>query len=80
MELESFKIAHLSNILKKFCASESLPYMSADDLLHDPTITKTPLQTKWLQFYCEWWNECIINPQTHLHQKGQTSWVLNEKN
>ena len=64
MELEAFKIAYLSNILKKFCTNESLPYMSADDLLHDPTIIKTPLQTKWLQYYSRRWSECIINPQT----------------
>ena len=70
MELESFKIAYLSNILKKFCKNESLPFISADDLLHDPTITKTPLQTKWLKYYCEWWNECIINPQIKEKHHG----------
>jgi hypothetical protein len=70
MKLEAFKIAYLSNILKKFCTNESLPFMSADDLLHDPTIIKTPLQTKWLQYYSRWWDECITNPQTKEKHHG----------
>ena len=62
MELESFKIDHLSKILKEFCTENKLPYLSADDLLHDKTIIKTQQQTMWLFHYCQWWDECINNP------------------
>ena len=59
MDFESFKIEHLSNILKEFCTENKLPYLSADDLLHDSTIIKTEPQTMWLLRYCQWWDECI---------------------
>ena len=70
MELESFKIDHLSKILKEFCAKNKLPYLSADDLLHDSTIIKTQQQTMWLLRYCQWWDGCINNPQTKEKHHG----------
>ena len=44
MTFESFKIEHLSNILKEFCTENKLPYLSADDLLTITIIKTEPYQ------------------------------------
>lgn len=47
----------LINELEEFCKDNGLPYMSADELLHEPDITNEECQ--WLVDYCDRWMEML---------------------
>ena len=70
MTYEEYKIKKLSFVLQQFCTLNGLPFMCAEDLLHDHSVSKTPYQIGWLKFYCELWSECIINPQIKEKHHG----------
>ena len=49
----------LESSLYYFCKANSLPYMSADDLLFGNVVTTTA-QNVWLSEYIELWNRLDI--------------------
>ena len=49
----------LESSLYYFCKANSLPYMSADDLLYGKIVTTTA-QNVWLKSYIELWNRLDI--------------------
>ena len=53
----------LSEVLQDFCTLNNLEFLSADDLLYDPSNELTEYQKDWLIGYCSTWD--IISSQEH---------------
>ena len=57
------QLEFLSEVLKDFCIKHNLEFLSADDLLFDPSNELTEYQHDWLVGYCSTWD--IISSQEH---------------
>ena len=57
------QLEFLSEVLKDFCTLHNLEFLSADDLLFDPSNELTEYQHDWLVGYCSTWD--IISSQEH---------------
>ena len=59
MPMNNINQEFLESSLYYFCKANSLPYMSADDLLFGNVVTTTA-QNVWLSEYIELWNRLDI--------------------
>ena len=50
------RLDFLSDVLQDFCILHKLEFLSADDLLHDPSNELTDYQRDWLTAYCQTWD------------------------
>ena len=48
---------HLSDLLESWCNSQQLPFMSADDLLHESYNELSQPQRQWLIKYISIWDD-----------------------
>ena len=56
MSIINDRIDFLSKVLQDFCTLHNLEFLSADDLLHDPSNELTDYQRDWLTAYCQTWD------------------------
>ena len=66
MSVINDRLDFLSDVLQDFCILHKLEFLSADDLLHDPSNELTDYQRDWLIAYCQTWdilqdNEALLN-------------------
>ena len=59
MPMNNINQEFLESSLYYFCKANSLPYMSADDLLYGKIVTTTA-QNVWLKSYIEHWEHSDI--------------------
>ena len=56
MSVLNTRLDFLSDVLQDFCILHKLEFLSADDLLHDPSNELTDYQRDWLTAYCQTWD------------------------
>ena len=56
MSVLNTRLDFLSDVLQDFCILHKLEFLSADDLLYDPSNELTDYQRVWLTAYCETWD------------------------
>ena len=56
MSIITDRLDFLSEVLQDFCTTHKLEFLSADDLLHDPSNELTDYQKDWLSAYCSTWD------------------------
>ena len=56
MSVINDRLDFLSDVLQDFCILHKLEFLSADDLLHDPSNELTDYQRDWLTAYCQTWD------------------------
>ena len=56
MSVINDRLDFLSEVLQDFCTLHNLEYLSADDLLYDPSNELTDYQRDWLIGYCQTWD------------------------
>ena len=49
-------LSFLSTVLEDWCQLNAVPFMSADDILHDDTINLNVKQRDWLHRYIDIWD------------------------
>ena len=65
MSIITDRLDFLSEVLQDFCTLHNLEYLSADDLLYDPSNQLTDYQKDWLSNYISIW-DTIANLYTHF--------------
>ena len=61
MSVLNTRLDFLSDVLQDFCTLHNLEYLSADDLLHDPSNQLTDYQRDWLYAYCSTWDTITVD-------------------
>ena len=56
MSVINDRLDFLSEVLQDFCTLQNLEFLSADDLLYDPSNELTDYQRDWLTAYCQTWD------------------------
>ena len=56
MSVLTTRLDFLSDVLQDFCRLHNLAFLSADDLLYDPSNELTDYQKDWLTGYCQTWD------------------------
>ena len=56
MSVLTTRLDFLCDVLHDFCVLHNLEFLSADDLLHEPSIELTDYQFDWLIAYCQTWD------------------------
>ena len=56
MSVLTTRLDFLSDVLQDFCTLHNLAFLSADDLLYDPSNELTDYQRDWLEAYCQTWD------------------------
>ena len=56
MSVLNTRLDFLSDVLQDFCTLHNLEFLSADDLLYDPSNELTDYQRDWLIGYCQTWD------------------------
>ena len=56
MSVLNTRLDFLSDVLQDFCTLHNLEFLSADDLLYDPSNELTDYQRDWLIAYCQTWD------------------------
>ena len=56
MSIITDRLDFLSEVLQDFCTLHNHEYLSADDLLYDPSNQLTDYQKDWLTGYCQTWD------------------------
>ena len=64
MSVLTTRLDFLSDVLQDFCTLHNLEFLSADDLLYDPSNQLTDYQRDWLVAYCSTW-DIITNNEDH---------------
>ena len=63
MSVLNTRLDFLSDVLQDFCTLHNLEFLSADDLLYDPSNQLTDYQRDWLVAYCSTWDILQDNEQ-----------------
>ena len=61
MSVLNTRLDFLSDVLQDFCTLHNLEYLSADDLLYDPSNQLTDYQRDWLYAYCSTWDTITVD-------------------
>ena len=69
MSVLTTRLDFLSDVLQDFCTLHNLEFLSADDLLYDPSNQLTDYQRDWLVAYCSTW-DTIQNDEQNSLQTG----------
>ena len=69
MSVLTTRLDFLSDVLQDFCTLHNLEFLSADDLLYDPSNQLTDYQRDWLEAYCSTW-DTIQNDEQNSLQTG----------
>ena len=64
MSVITTRLDFLCDVLQDFCTLHNLEFLSADDLLYDPSNELTDYQRDWLVAYCSTW-DIITNNEDH---------------
>ena len=64
MSVLTTRLDFLCDVLQDFCTLHNLEFLSADDLLYDPSNQLTDYQRDWLVAYCGTW-DIITNNEDH---------------
>ena len=56
MSVITNRLDFMSEVLQDFCIKYNLEFLSADDLLHDPSNELTEYQVDWLTGYIQTWD------------------------
>ena len=64
MSVLNTRLDFLCDVLQDFCTLHNLEFLSADDLLYDPSNQLTDYQRDWLVAYCSTW-DIITNNEDH---------------
>ena len=56
MSVITNRLDFMSEVLQDFCETHKLEFLSADDLLHDPSNELTEYQKDWLTGYVQTWD------------------------
>ena len=70
MSVLNTRLDFLSDVLQDFCILHKLEFLSADDLLYDPSNELTDYQRDWLIGYCQTWD--IKQEAESITNKKQT--------
>ena len=71
MSVINDRLDFLCETLQDFCTLHNLEFLSADDLLYDPSNELTDYQRDWLIAYCQTWDIITNNedPNTPQYRK-----------
>jgi len=61
MSVLTTRLDFLSDVLQDFCTLHNLEFLSADDLLYDPSNELTDYQRDWLYAYCSTWDTITVD-------------------
>ena len=61
MSVLNTRLDFLSDVLQDFCTLHNLEFLSADDLLYDPSNQLTDYQRDWLTAYCSTWDTIAVD-------------------
>jgi len=61
MSVLNTRLDFLSDVLQDFCTLHNLEFLSADDLLYDPSNELTDYQRDWLTAYCSTWDTIAVD-------------------
>ena len=61
MSVLTTRLDFLSDVLQDFCTLHNLEFLSADDLLYDPSNELTDYQRDWLIAYCSTWDTITVD-------------------
>ena len=56
MSVITDRLDFMSEVLQDFCTLHNLAFLSADDLLHDPSNELSEYQVDWLTGYVQTWD------------------------
>ena len=65
MSVINDRLDFLCEVLQDFCTLHNLEFLSADDLLYDPSNELTDYQKDWLSAYCETWDIITNNEDSN---------------
>mgnify|MGYP003140564390 CR=1 FL=1 len=65
MSVLTTRLDFLSDVLQDFCTLHKLEFLSADDLLYDPSNQLTDYQRDWLILYCSTWDIITNNEDSN---------------
>ena len=74
MSVINDRLDFLSEVLQDFCTLQNLEFLSADDLLHDPSNELTDYQRDWLTAYCQTW-DILQDNESLLSLSGYRNYI-----
>ena len=74
MSVINDRLDFLSEVLQAFCTLQNLEFLSADDLLHDPSNQLTDYQRDWLTAYCQTW-DILQDNESLLSLSGYRNYI-----
>ena len=74
MSVINDRLDFLSEVLQDFCTLQNLEFLSADDLLYDPSNELTDYQRDWLTAYCQTW-DILQDNESLLSLSGYRNYI-----